>query len=222
MELRNAKQDIRSILSCFSEAFSRPSFKLFSPYVIDFIQLGKEVHTSSMVQSLSGFLLHRSLPSFTRFLGQNVWAMEEVAQRALNQFFHALGIQDHSVLFIVSDDTIAKKTRKKTPGCAWHYDHAEKHYVFGHQWVLLALLYKYFLLPLWAKLYHPKGTKGWGPFQTKLALAKKMLQPFRLPVPCKVYVLADGWYWAKALVPACLRCGYHMISQLKSNSVLWI
>jgi len=28
--------------------------------------------------------------------------------------------------------------------------------------------------------------------------------------------------WAKALVRVCRACGYHMISQLKSNSVLWI
>ena len=63
----------------------------------------------------------------------------------------------------------------------------------------LALLYKDFLLPLWAKLYHPKGTKGCGPFQTKITMAKKMLQALRLPVPCKVYLLADSWYWAKAI-----------------------
>ena len=44
----------------------------------------------------------------------------------------------------------------------------------------------------------------------------------RLPLPCKLYVLADSWYWAKPLVKVCRTCGYHMISQLKSNSVLWV
>ena len=156
MNIRNAKQDIPKLLSCFSEAFSRPSFKLFSSFVIGFIQLGKETHTSSMVQSLSFSFLHRSLSSFTRFLGQNIWAMEEVAQTALEQFFHTLRIKAYSVLFLLVDDTIIQKSGKKIPGCAWHRDHAKKSYVFGHQWVLSALLYKDFLLPLWAKLYHPK------------------------------------------------------------------
>ena len=78
------------------------------------------------------------------------------------------------------------------------------------------------LLPLRANLYHPKGTKGCGPFRTKITLAKKILKELRLPVPCKLYVLADSWYWAKALVKVCRKCGYQMISQLKSNSVLWI
>jgi len=222
MEIENAKQDIQKLLSCFSEAFSRPSFKIFSSFIIGFIQLGKEVHTSSMVQSLTHCFLHRSLSSFTRFLGKNVWTMEQVAGTALDQFFDTLRIKAHSVLFVIVDDTIVEKTGKKIPGCSWHKDHTKNKYVFGHQWVLLALLYKDFLLPRWAKLYHSKGTKGLGPFQTKITLAQKMLQTLRLPVPCKVYLLADSWYWAKALARVCRKCGYHMISQLKSNSVLWI
>src|SRR3989304_241276 len=36
--------------------------------------------------------------------------------------------------------------------------------------------------------------------------------------PC----IADSLYWAKTLAQVCRKCGYHMISQLKSNSVLWI
>jgi len=222
MKIENAKQDIQKLLSCFSEAFSRPSFKIFSSFIIAFIQLGKELHTSSMVQSLAHCFLHRSLSSFTRFLGNNVWAMEEVAETTLYQFFHTLRIKAHSVLFLVVDDTLAEKTGKKIPGCAWHRDHAQKAYVFGHQWVLFALLYKDFLLPLWTKLYHPKGTKGCGSFQTKITLAKRMLQALRLPIPCKVYLLADSWYWAKELALFCRKCGYHMISQLKSSSVLWM
>jgi hypothetical protein len=222
MNSQNAKQDIQKLLSCFSEIFSRPSFKIFSSFVIGFIQLGKETHTSSMVQSLSFSFLHRSLSSFTRFLGQNVWALEEVAETALEQFFHTLRIKAHSVLFVIVDDTICQKSGKKIPGCAWHRDHAQKAYVFGHQWVLFALLYKEFLLPLWAKLYHPKGTKGCGPFQSKITMAKRMLQTFRLPIPCKVYLLVDSWYWAKELALLCRKYGYHMISQLKTTSVIFI
>lgn len=222
MKIENAKQNIQKLLSSFSEAFSRPSFKIFSSFIIAFIQLGKELHTSSMVQSLAHCFLHRSLSSFTRFLGNNVWAMEEVAETALYQFFHTLRIKAHSVLFLVVDDTLAEKTGKKIPGCAWHRDHTQKTYVFGHQWILFALLYKDFLLPLWAKLYHPKGIKGCGSFQTKITSAKRMLQALRLPIPCKVYLLADSWYWAKELALFCRKCGYHMISQLKSSSVLWM
>jgi SRSO17 transposase len=223
MKIQNAKQDIQKVLSCFSEAFSRPSFKIFSSFITGFIQLGKEPHTSSMVQSLTYPFLHRSLSSFTRFLGQNIWVLEEVTQIALQQFFHTLRIKAHSILFLIIDDTIAQKSGKKIPGCSWYKDHAQNMAnVFGHQWVLSALLYKDFLLPLWAKLYHPKGTKGCGRFQTKITMAQRIIQRFQLPLPCKLYVLADSWYWAKTLASVCRKCGYHMISQLKSTSVLWM
>jgi SRSO17 transposase len=223
MKIQNAKQDIQKLLSCFSEVFSRPSFKIFSSFITGFIQLGKEPHTSSMVQSLTYPFLHRSLSSFTRFLGQNIWALEEVAQIALEQFFDTLRIKTHSILFLIIDDTIAQKSGKKIPGCSWYKDHAQNMAnVFGHQWVLSALLYKDFLLPLWAKLYHPKGARGCGRFQTKITLAKGIIRALRLPIPCKLYILVDSWYWAKELAQCCRKYGYHMISQLKSTSVLWM
>ena len=223
MRMPNAKQDVLFILSWFQEAFSSPSFKIFSSFIVGFIQLGKEGHTSSMVQSLSRSFLSRSLASFTRFLGKNSWALDEVLATALHKFFHTLKIQARSVVFLLLDDTIIKKTGKKIPGCGWHKDHAQNlANVFGHQWVLAALFYKQSVLPLGARLYHPKGAKGCGRFQTKIALAKKILQSLRLPVACKLYVLADSWYWCKELALLCRSYGYHMISQLKSNSIVWV
>ncbi len=222
MRIPNAQQDVLCILSWFREAFSSPSFKLFSSFIVGFIQLGKEGHTSSMVQSLSRSFLSRSLSSFTRFLGKNSWAMDEVLATALHKFFHTLKIKGRSVVFLLLDDTIIRKTGKKIPGCAWYKDHAQNlANVFGHQWVLAALFYKQSVLPLGARLYHPKGAKGCGRFHTKISLAKKILQSLRLPVACKLYVLADSWYWCKELALLCRSYGYHMISQLKSNSVVW-
>jgi hypothetical protein len=156
-------------------------------------------------------------------LGESVWTVEEVTETALHQFFQTLRISARDVLFLIVDDSLVKKTGKKIPGCGWHKDHAQNMAnVFGHQWVLSALLFKDFLLPLWAKLYHSKGTRGCGPFQTKITLAQKIVRTLVLPIPCKLYILADSWYWAKTFVLVCRKCGYHMISQLKSNSVLWI
>jgi hypothetical protein len=223
MRIENARQEICNILSFFAENFSRPSFKIFSSFIVSFVQLGKEDHTSSMVQSLARSFLHRSLSSFTRFLGESVWSMEEITETSLHHFFETLRITARDSLFLILDDSLVKKTGKKIPGCGWHKDHAQNMAnVFGHQWVLSALLFKEFLFPLWAKLYHPKGTRGCGRFQTKITWAQKIVSTLALPIPCKLYVLADSWYWAKTLVQVCRTCGYHMISQLKSNSVLWI
>lgn len=221
MVLNNAKQDIQDILSCFTDIFSRPSFAFFSSFIISFIQLGREAHTSSMVQSLTP--LSKSLSSFTRFLGKNLWDTEELVNSSLTHFFSSLRIHPRSVVFFILDDTIVRKSGEKIPGCGWYKDHAHTMVnVFGHQWLLSALLYQDFLVPLWAKLYHPSKTKGCGRFYTKVAMAKKMLRHLTLPVACKLYLLADTWYWSKELALLCLTHGYHMISQLKSNSVIWI
>ena len=155
--------------------FSRPSFKIFSSFIISFIQLGKETHTSSMVQSLTHpfftDLFPASPDSWDKTSGpwrrspRPLWISSSITLRIKADSFSFLSWMTPSL----------KKTGKKIPGCAWHKDHAQNMAnVFGHQWVLSALLYKDFLLPLWAKLYHPKGTKGCGPFQTKITLAKKM------------------------------------------------
>jgi hypothetical protein len=221
MPMKDSKNDVRFILSWFSNVFSRPSFRLFSTFIVGFIQLGKEAHTSSMVQSLAQSYLQRSLSSFTRFLGKSPWTAEDLVQIALQRFFRVLRIKARSILFLIADDTIIEKTGKKIPGCAWYKDHAQQMAnVFGHQWVLGAVLCKEFLLPLTARLYHPKGTRGCGPFQTKIIMVKRMIESLQLPMPCKLYLLADSWYWAKALVQTCQSRGYHMISQLKSNSVI--
>jgi Transposase DDE domain len=221
VRIENAKNDIQSILSWFSEAFSSSSFKFFYAYVIGFIQLGKEAHTASTVQSLIQSTWDRSLSSFTRFLADYVWDQEKLVKMAVERFFNTLKIKAGSVLFLLVDDTLAQKSGQKIPGCGWHKDHANHlANVFGHQWVLSALLYKDFLFPLWANLYHPKGTKGCGRFQTKMAMVKKILGRLQLPIPCKVYLLADAWYWSKTLAQECRKQGYHMISQLKSNATL--
>jgi hypothetical protein len=69
--------------------------------MIDFIQLSKEVHTSSIVQPFTHHFLHRSSSSFTRFLGKNVRSMGELSKTTLDQLFRTLRIKAHSVLLLI-------------------------------------------------------------------------------------------------------------------------
>lgn len=134
MRFQNAKNDLLSILSWFSETFSSPPYKLFSAFMISFIQVGKEAHTSSLVRILSGSFHKRSLSNFTRFLGKNAWTREKVWEIARQRFVHTLCIKAHSVLFLLVDDTLVEKTGKTIPGCAWHKEHSQNlANVFGHQ-----------------------------------------------------------------------------------------
>ena len=102
-----------------------------SSFIIGFIQMGKEPHTSSMVQSFAHPFLHRSPSSFTRFLGENVWAVDEISH-CLTSVLPVLRIKAGSVLFLIVNDTIGKKTGKKMAGCAWHKDQACRSHVLAH------------------------------------------------------------------------------------------
>jgi len=145
MEFKNAKEDIQSILSFFSETFSRPSFKIFSSFVISFIQSGKEaILLYGPIPHVS--LSSRSLSSFTRFLDK-ISGPWKRSQRSLCPSLPSFRIKTHSVLFLIVDDTVTQKTGKKMPGCAWHKEGAYKSHVFGHQWVLLLSSIRTFFCP---------------------------------------------------------------------------
>ena len=169
MRFQNAKDDICCILSWFSEAFSRPSFKVFSSYIISFIQLGKEAHTASMVRALSTIFLAKSLSCFTRFLGKNHWEVDEVMNLATQRFFKKLRIKARSPLFLLLDDTIQEKTGKKIPDVlGLKTTPATWPACLAINGLLAGLLWKDFLMPFRARLYHSQKTKGCGRFHTKL------------------------------------------------------
>ena len=114
---------------------------------------------------------------------------------AMECFFKTFKIKPNSVLFFVVDDTLSQKTGKKMPGCGWHKDQTHKMaYVFGHQWILSALLYQEFLFPLGAKLYPPEDPKGCRRFKPKVAVAQTMLRELQFPLLCRVYLLGEAWY----------------------------
>jgi len=157
MRIKNARQETRTILSFFSESFSRPSFKFFS--------------ASSSVSSIGKkfTLLHGAIPypldhaprialQLYPVPGRIPLTVEEVTETALHQFFQRLQITVRDVLFLIVDDTLLKKTARGSQDVDGIKDHAQNMAnVFGHQWVVSALLYKDFLLPLWAKTLSSKG-----------------------------------------------------------------
>ena len=49
-------------------------------YLLGFIHLGKEPHTSTMVDSRANVFLYRAVGSFNRFLAEGVWSIEEVTE----------------------------------------------------------------------------------------------------------------------------------------------
>jgi len=190
MKIQNARQELCNILSFFSESFSRPSFKIFSSFIISFIQLGKEPHTSSMVQSLTQSFLHRSLSSFTRFLGENLWTVEEV-QRLLcvNSSGH-WGSPPGMSSFLSWMTLLLKRRARRWSAVVgiriipktWPMSLA----ISGSSWLCST---KSFFCPCGPASIIRKGREGAAPFKPNSLWLKRSSEPW----PCQSLVNSMSW-----------------------------
>lgn len=59
-------------------------------------------------------------------------------------------------------------------------------------------------------------------FRSKMTLARELLTPLasQLPADCRVYVVFDSWYASAKLLRFCLRQGWQVICDLKTNRTL--
>jgi hypothetical protein len=135
---------------------------------------------------------------------------------------------------VALDDTVVKKWGRKFFGLGLYPDPtdknpgARKRRVYGHCWVVMALLWEYQVghwvsFPLAAGLFVPVAlcSTAW-PFLTKIDLATWLVGRLRWPAP-RVVLVADNLY-AKAQVARLVlnqqRCV--LVSRLRSNAALYL
>ena len=136
-------------------------------------------------------------------------------------------------VILAIDDTLVKRWGRKFFGLGRYVDPTDKNpgasrrKVWGHCWVLLAMLYEkargqWFCFPLAALLFVPEWAcaKGWR-FQTKIELAVWLLR--RLRLPGRLIVVVDNLY-AKAQLANEIISGEVrgvLISRLRSNAAMY-
>jgi DDE superfamily endonuclease len=150
------------LLVAFEPCFSAPSYRTFSLVIAGWIHgLGRRTVTAVAVAS--GGLDRCHISVFHRFFSRATWSLDAVGQVV---FRLALGwIPADQPLFILVDDTLARKTGKGISLATMHHDPllstARKPFCsFGHVWVVLALWVplpmsgtRGFALPLLFRLY---------------------------------------------------------------------
>jgi hypothetical protein len=143
-------------------------------------------------------------------------------------------------LTIATDDTPTARYGKHVEGAGVHHNPtpgpAGSDWLYGHNWVVLALLIQHPLwgviaFPLFSMLYvraidvPPLAEKyGWE-FQTKHQLAVEMVSGFVqqvrwLKLECQIWFVADGAYAARPLIKPLMEQGVVMFSRLRSDAVL--
>lgn len=122
-------------------------------------------------------------------------------------------------LYIILDDSKAKKRGKHVQAAATMFDHVSKCYLWGHQFVCVTLSYRGVTIPYAITLYRSKDDckKRKLQFQKLTSIAEDILKnmpDFGVPT---VYVVADTYYASKRIIQCARNKGYHFVTVLKSN-----
>jgi hypothetical protein len=142
-------------------------------------------------------------------------------------------------LTVAIDDTPTRRYGPEVEGCGIHHNPtpgpADKKYLYGHVWVVLAALAKHqdwgtIALPLQAQLYirqadidelPPERPR---PFRTKLELAAEQLSWLRPWVEHRFeqfWVVVDGGYAKKPFLQAAQAGGWVVVSRLRKDAALF-
>ena len=142
------------LLVAFEPCFGAPSYRTFGLVVAGWIHcLGRRTITAVAVAS--GGVERSHISVFHRFFSRATWGLD-----ALGQVVFRLALRwipADQPLFVLVDDTLARKTGKGVSLATMHHDPllstARKPFCsFGHVWVVLAL---------WGTLFGPFNALGW-------------------------------------------------------------
>ena len=167
----------------------------------------------------------RSRSGYYRWLSDGKWRMT-VFFRCL--FALIVGTFRLSHLTLVLDDTLSPKWGHGIFGTGRHFDHAARPrpgYIWGHNWVVLAVVVQvgtlaWVALPFWVALYRPETTCQRGEFRTRHELAVEALSAVRGWFSGPIRLLADGAYFNGSLAGPAQELGMAVVSRLRSDARL--
>src|SRR4030042_7190308 len=210
-----------------SNNFTKPSFKHFI-VVLSAILIGGPKKTLT-----AGIRLHHLKCHFSnihRFLVQYKWDITQVVFSLFNLMNKLLNISKHLVFAL--DDTLIPKYGKKIFGRGCHLYHASKpntpKYIFGHNWVVLGLLYhwdlfsKWICFPLLSRLFIPESALlDKSSFKSRISMAVEMVSQVQDHLKQSFTLVADGLYAKKDLVRCCIERQIIFISRLRNDAALY-
>jgi DDE superfamily endonuclease len=228
----NAPASILPLLLAFVHCFTAPGFRHFTHFILAHMALLGVPHCVTETLRLTQVHHVRHWTTPYAFLRRGRWSCQQVSQSLLDVLGKKLPLGGEVVVAV--DDTLVKKWGRKFFGLGLYPDPtdknpgASKRRVYGHCWVVLALLWEYrggkwLGFPLAALLFVPRRrcSAVW-PFLSKIDLAERLLRGLRWPAG-RVIMVVDNLY-AKAqlarLVVNHQRC--ILVSRLRTNAALYL
>jgi hypothetical protein len=167
----------------------------------------------------------RSRSGYYRFLSDGKWRLEVFFRCLFDLIVRTFRVSE---LTLVLDDTLSPKWGRGIFGTAFHFDHTARPragYVWGHNWVVLAVGVQvgtrgWVALPFWVALYRPKKTCPRGEFRTRHEMAAEALWLVRGWFSGPILLLADGAYANGSLVGPARKLGIQVVSRLRADARL--
>jgi len=210
-----------AVVEAFREAFSQRSWPYFLSVVLPWL-LHQGQRTVRRLLVGAGFKRHET--GFYRFFSQFRFRRHVFFRLLFEQVVKVFKLPK---IVIAVDDTLCRKWGKKIFGTASFFDHTSRPrpgYIWGHNWVVLAIVVKlfgvYVSLPFWVSLYRPRKICGKGEFRTRLEIVAEALSCARSWTSLPIQVLADGAYNNRSLLVPLARLGLPLVSRLRSDAVL--
>lgn len=173
-----------------------------------------EKHT---IANMNGFFVnHTNQSNLNRFVTHSSWDALKMNQKKIEMIN---SVEDDGI--VVLDDYIVEKTGEKIYGVDWHFDHAKKRSLFGHQ-IADCVFSGKGIYSLLSQIYLRKGGKWLEnlKFKTKIDLQiENLTQLNEMGLKFSVVVM-DIWYFSKKLTDHIELLGKDWVAQCKSNRLV--
>lgn len=130
-------------------------------------------------------------------------------------------------ILIVVDDTLCPKWGRHIFGTASFFDHVRRPrpgYIWGHNWVVLAVGVRLFgvpvALPFWVALYRSEKHCPKAEFRTRLEIVVEVLKTVQTWVSLPISLVADGAYNNASILKPLATMKIPLVSRLRLDAVL--
>jgi SRSO17 transposase len=207
---------VRDHLDNFRDVFTRPQARHFAEYLTGLIVCDQ----ANIKQINNCFIAHREYSNKDRFMTHAPWPEDEVNRRRINFIKEQCGLINPINGYLAIDDTICEKTGKHIAEVGKYYDHAQGHYVLGHNIVTSQYITSRGSFPIGWRLYL-KRDKHDKDFKTKIELAEELIQDALDRGLQFKTVVFDAWYLAKELVKVIELKGLYWVGAVPSNRIIY-
>jgi len=214
---------LEPFLNEFKDLFTKPSYGSFRDLcgALSVCDKSKTVANlcDTMAECRKG---KKARSSYNWFFSDANWDENEVAQRKVDLFIDSLCLKENDKILLIIDDTYNEKDGTQTEGVGKFYDHSKETYIWGNNFVTSVIQSKGLFIPHKAKMYIKDDDENEN-FRTKIEIAfEDIIEPLKVPKNIVLYIVFDSWWYSSDLLNKCLKLGYNIVCQIKSDKKVGI